>query len=275
VTEPPTPRTVPVWLWPNILSVDAPVLALLWQDLVARAYAVPVYWPARAMLFLTTWAIYIGDRLLDARSPAPDPASGRHLFYRRYSPIGWTLLTVAVVSDAIICLCFLRPPVLHAGLVLSAGVAVYLGIVHLTPLPASWFPKEEAAALIFAAGTFLAPWAFHPTPWSTLLAPLLAFTGLCLANLVAIEMWEWRELRQGGAPTPYAPTRLLDRAALLWVPALALASVMLSPADFFRPVALSGAALTALFASGRRIRLDLRRVLADATLLTPLFFFRL
>jgi hypothetical protein len=57
----------PVWLWMNLLSLDAPLVALVWQDLLARCYGTLLLPAGRTVLGLTVWAIYIADRLMDVR----------------------------------------------------------------------------------------------------------------------------------------------------------------------------------------------------------------
>jgi hypothetical protein len=47
------------------VSLDAPLVALVWQDFLARCYPHPLLFPARMVLVLTVWAIYIADRSLN------------------------------------------------------------------------------------------------------------------------------------------------------------------------------------------------------------------
>ena len=61
-------RPTPLWLWPNLLSLDAPLVALVWQDFAAHSFGHPLRLPARIVLALTVWAIYVVDRLLDEES---------------------------------------------------------------------------------------------------------------------------------------------------------------------------------------------------------------
>jgi len=60
----------PFWSWLNILSLDAPLIAVLWQALLARTFHIPLRPSGRLALGLTVWAIYLADRVLDARTPA-------------------------------------------------------------------------------------------------------------------------------------------------------------------------------------------------------------
>src|SRR3982751_3419994 len=68
-------------MWPNLLSLDAPVVAVLWQSLFARCFQVPFDASAALLLLLTVWLIYTADRMLDSQKG--EYCSPRHEFYRR------------------------------------------------------------------------------------------------------------------------------------------------------------------------------------------------
>ena len=59
----------PLWLWPNLLSLDAPLVAVLWQSFLAYRFSLPLRLSGCLALGLTVWSIYLLDRLLDARQP--------------------------------------------------------------------------------------------------------------------------------------------------------------------------------------------------------------
>src|SRR6478609_9082655 len=71
-----------LWLWPNLLSLDAPIVAVLWQILFARCFQVEVDPLGELLLLMTVWLIYAADRTLDAWRG--DVHSPRHEFYRRH-----------------------------------------------------------------------------------------------------------------------------------------------------------------------------------------------
>ena len=82
----PAARMRPWWLWPNVLSLDAPVVALVWQAAFARLLAVELGWTQRGLLAVCVWLAYCGDRLLDARRlPEGSVDSARHAFARDHS----------------------------------------------------------------------------------------------------------------------------------------------------------------------------------------------
>jgi hypothetical protein len=261
----------PFWLWPNLLSLDAPIVAVLWQDFLAYRFELPLRPAWRLVLGLTVWAIYLLDRLLDARQPPAFDEPARHRFYRRYRNAMAVLLGVVLAADAIVALGWLRPALLREGLVALAGVLAYLAAFHV-PAKAGKLPKEIAAAVLFTAGTFLTAWIRLPClrlAWAA-----LAFFILCLANMIAIETWEWRELpktRALAAP-PHVLTRWLGRTYLVWVPLAVMLCVIAGRNEWYASIALSAAACALLYAAGRHVSLEARRALVDGVLLTPILF---
>jgi hypothetical protein len=137
---------------------------------------------------------------------------------------------------------------------------------------ATRIPKELIVALLFTAGTFLVAWTAAPNAAGTLLLPALSFFLLCLANLVTIEMWEWRELRGENSGRPHRTAIWLGRSCVVWVSALAIASFVFGKSPWWDAVALSAAAESLMCAIGTRLSLEVRRMLVDAILLSPIFF---
>jgi hypothetical protein len=260
----------PIWLWPNLLSLDAPLVAVLWQGFLAYRLSLPLRPAGRLVLGLTVWAIYLSDRLLDARKPAELREPARHRYYRQHSKLMTALLAVVAAVDAVIAILWLRPDVLRDGLIPLAGVLIYLAAVHLAGIA---IPKEIAAAILFTVGTFLTAWAALPCPrlaWAA-----VAFFVLCLANIIAIETWEWRELPNGTAWAPHPYTRWLARTYLVWVPAAVIVCALLGRNEWYESIAVSAGACAVLFWFGRRLPLEARRALVDGVLLSPLLFLML
>ena len=94
----PSPRT-PWWLWPQVLSLDAPAVSVAWMAVLARGHHIKLppafYWG----LALITWIVYVLDRTADAISGRlPEPLSQRHRFYQRHSKLYLRLLLPAFVN---------------------------------------------------------------------------------------------------------------------------------------------------------------------------------
>jgi len=243
------------------------MIAVLWQAFLARQYAVPLRPAGRLALFLTVWSIYIADRLLDVRGPAEIAESARHQFYRRHKHFAAGLLAVLLIAALTIAVLELRPIVLRNGLIPLGAVLVYLGALNVWGT--GQVAKELVVAFVFTTGTFLVAWTNDPVSPATLLAPATAFFLLCLANLTAIEAWEWRELRDGAGP-PHGTTQALVRYIRIWVPVFA-AAALLTTGPWYRAIGLSAASMSALIYAGRRLPIELRRVLVDGVMLTPLW----
>lgn len=193
----------PVYLWPNLLSLDAPLIAVLWQLLLAQALHVQTGWREPLALFCAVWTIYIADRLFDAVRPAPagwEPE--RKTFYRKHSTL---MASIGVAAGLCATILALYSPFIRsfstAMVTLSGCVLSYFGLVHtraFKKLP-NW-PRELTVSIIFSVGTFL-PVAFSYRAKSQTLAYATLFALLCWVNTSVIEAEEWsrnRHTRQPG-----------------------------------------------------------------------------
>jgi hypothetical protein len=272
----------------HLLSLDAPTVAATWCT--AFLVAVGVSWQSQALrwpvLFLSiaTWLCYVGDRVLDARSPTPaNTLRARHHFYgtvwREQRSAFVLLVGLATLACAVIARYGLRASLLASFAALSAVSLLYFRRVHTgfasrsTPLA-----KEAAVAVIFALGCLIPAWTDAPPE----ARPRLALTGavfglLCWLNCVAIERWEsGGSLSAGAHPTTrWAAERLAPLLVLGSALAGALGLLRRAPAnanlEMLAPC-LAGAFMLLAVLEGLRLRLssEALRILADAALLTPL-----
>jgi hypothetical protein len=278
-----------VWLWPNLLSLDAPLVALLWQTLFAQRFHAAASAIPAVLLTATVWLIYAADRVFDAWSGTDQ--SPRHLFYRRnwrsFVPAWCGVLTLT----ALLALSGLPAATLRRGLMLLGIVAVYFGVVHCAPerlrrlRSRMLWPKEAAVGALFALGVSFVAWDQIQTLED--LATVLLFAGLCSLNCVAIEYWESKARREsalGYAAQGLEMARPEADPSNAWrnpirLVALAVACMALLVMDR-RPI-LGGAELASAVAflvlDWKRCRLSSNalRVLADVALLSPVVFLNL
>jgi hypothetical protein len=236
----------------SLLGLDAPIVALVWQDFLSRCYPSMLRPAGRWTLGLTVWAIYLADRLLDVRQPRFCAEPVPHRFCRSYRGFATALLGIVVSADLVVGFRWLRHAVFANGLVVSAGVAAYFGAFPVGRFRAAW--KPGMVALLFATGVFVVAWTGIPNPGQALMVPAVAFCLLCFSNLLLIRAWALRTSNRPG----------------LWAVALAVAFAAFAAPWWFAGVALSAAGLGVLAFLGARISHTARRVLADAVLLSPL-----
>ena len=106
---------------PHLLSLDAPIVAVVWARFFAEALGLDRLFPGvYLMLFCSVWAISLGDRLLDS-APWKEKISrtARHQFFRKH---WWWLLLLTLLPGGGVAW-------LGAGDVLGGAYAVPSGIV--------------------------------------------------------------------------------------------------------------------------------------------------
>jgi hypothetical protein len=257
-------------LWPNVLSLDAPVIAVVWQDAFARAFAVELGPAERVGLALAVWAIYATDRMVDGiRLGAPEAAAARHRFAHRHRVS--LLVAVGAAVAALGVLAFRVPPgLLAAAAGLGAGVAGYFFWNHLAGhrFGRTW-AKELIVGCVFAAGCALAPWLAARQPADLLPVGVFALLGTANALFIA-RLEQFRDAARGERSLPQCwpvgarPARHLAVAA-------GLLAILLTPGwpTLALAVATAAAGLCLTSRVESRYGPDAAAVWADTVLLAP------
>ena len=270
------------WQWLNILNLDAPLVAVLWQLLLTRSLGVTVNRLEPLVLAATVWFLYIADQLLDVLRPEPDGWQPvRKLFYRRYFRVAAALELILAVSILPLAYFLLRPSTFHGGLELSVAVAIYFAAIHAAPV--SWrglWPREAAVALLFAVGTFMPVWFASGKRTEALAAPALLFALLCWLNCAATETWEWELAGDQLGLGPSLVTRWtgqhIGSAGLTFVLLAGGSSAAgLASFRFASACAVSGAALSLLALNRSRLSPDSLAIAVNLALCSPLLVFAL
>ena len=256
-------------MWPNLLSLDAPLVAVLWQALFVRCFHATGDALPAVLLVLAVWLIYAADRALDAW--AGTGRRPRHEFYRRHWRAVLPVWTAVLAIAGWLAWTRLAPPLFQRGLLLLAGVMMYFAAVHFSPegFRRAW-PKEAAVAILFALGASLAALSRIRSTGDAV--SILLFSCLCWINCVAIEQWEQRDPFGSRAPLL---SRLCGWPIGAAAACVALAALLLPL--LHRPVlgeaeTASALAFVLLDRARRHFSADTLRVLADAALLSPVFF---
>lgn len=269
-------RSTNWWQWPTVLSIDAPMVAVLWQLLLARVAGVELGWAAPAVLALSVWLAYAADRWIEGwRLDADVIRTPRHHFYQRYR---WPVAAVwlaAFIADVTVAFARLSRADLIAGFVLIAAVAAYLLSHQLVHRHQRWrAPKELCVAALLTGGVTV--FLTEAPRIGALTSPLVLFALLCFTNCALISVWE-RDVDRAHGQTSLA----LDDAGnerlirqLPWMIAVLAVVAAVTSVGPAAETALAALASAVLLAGVDRIERTAgrqpARVLADLALMTPI-----
>jgi hypothetical protein len=199
-------RTLVLW---HLTSLDAPTVAVVWSLAFAWCGNVHLRPWTPLLLALTTWCIYVGDRLLDARrglrSFSGDGLRERHFFHWRHRKVLLPLAAAGACAATGMVLAFLPSMIRERGSLMAVAALTYLTGVHFghemgrRPAPRvrnRLMNKEFWVGVLFTAGCALPSWprmrssgAIHPELWSFWI-PVACFAALAWLNCACIARWE-------------------------------------------------------------------------------------
>jgi hypothetical protein len=289
---PPWVAPLPLRIW-HLTSLDAPTVAVVWTLSFAWSANLRLPWRALVLLALAAWVVYVGDRLLDARTALRTGQNHRlrqrHLFHWRHRRILFPLAILAACAAVSIFLILVPSPVRQQDSALAIAALAYFTGVHAgrrrqpfePQLSAQAMPqrpafpsKEMLVGLLFTAACALPTLARLPNTAALvpLLAPILFFALLAWLNCHAIEQWESTTANPSARLLPRStPTFFL--ATLLALTGLVLASVEFPfhprPAAMLAAGAMSSLLLALLDRRRRSLSPLALRVAADLVLLAP------
>lgn len=279
-------RRTPIWLWPNLLSLDAPAVAMAWLFMFQKIWLQVLPWGYYAALGLAVWGIYILDRIIDVKMLAPgDPRLGaRHDFHQRHMRFMSILAVVTLLGSA-----FVAGGHISFGPLVDYGKPVIFLVVVFFSL--TIFSKQDReiphlrnlfAGLAFSYGTAMGAhmWSWKPgifdaihPPFNLGVSPeMLAFAVLCTLNISAIHFWEQsafiKDREQGAAN---------DLSLTIPLTGLAAAAIGLAVLDeesrsrpFYYAVLISSSLIYILNRLRANLSVDALRVMADAAMIVPL-----
>jgi hypothetical protein len=272
----------PFWLLPNLLSLDAPLVAVVWLWMFAKTWGVN-YHPGHGyvVLALGVWVLYVADRLLDATLHGDSPrCRARHQFHRRH----WRKFVAGAVLALIVVLVtvLMKSPMAIFSYLVAEGVLVagFFAFATITPAAAGDIPyaKNILAGIAFAFGAALMAhvYLYDRGIWDLLKSrEFHGFAVLCILNISAIDLWEHAERSRD--PEVQAtdelsltlPLTLLGAASLFF----ALRAEQHSSRPFFYAILTGAALLHVLNRTRARFSMESLRVLADLALVAPALVF--
>ena len=249
-------RKIQLHQWPNVLALDAALIAIAWQAALAASVNVTIEWPASAILGLSVWLTYLADRLFDVGQQAHSKfVSLRHRFAKKNKCLLWGIWWGALVINLGLAT-RLNAYQIKRGFILLAICLLYTFLNQ--KLSRRFFPKEICVAIIFTAGVVIFIPAHIPLSLS------LALAWLCLLNCLVIGVRE-KEVDAQMQVHSIAPL-LVEHYLLIaaFVSAIAMARVQ---SELSLTMAFCAVAMASVHFYSARLKIENFRVLVDAILL--------
>jgi len=250
-------------LFLQLTALDAPIVALIWQEMAAHFCGNTPQWEERLILFCSVWGIYLADRVWDVtRLPDARLPAFRHRFARRHRNIFAAGAALNFMVAFLLAYTRLTRELIAAGSILAILCGVYLWWRHAMPKWRISLPMRAGCiGSIFAAGVVLTAWMHSPHPINGLLF-WIPLTLLFSANVLHAEAIESRFAGEVHGQKGFSSA----------IAAALIAAALLPITRDYTPVAgLILAALgTAVFAYYQeRFTPDTAAALADAILIVP------
>ena len=261
--------SIPFWAWPNLLSLDAAIVALIWQWFLAKSFNLALNWQQELVLALTVWLIYILDRLFDGLKLDLSKAhSLRHEFYYQHYFEFAILALLILLTDVYFVATSLQISTIIFGLLLSGLVLLYGLGLHLLAFARAY--KEIYIGILFSIGVSL---VYLKDSSPELLLAIAFFAILASLNCLLISSWERNlDFAQNYHSGIFAPEKINLRitASLLVFILLSLALLIISRNYYYFAIFLSFSLLLFLdFNKDLLSNLSLR-ILVDLALFSPL-----
>jgi hypothetical protein len=196
-TQQPQKPSIPWWLYPNVLSLDAPIVAVVWLSVFAKVWNVSYVEPMLpVVLGLFVWTVYAVDRLLDCKMKPEGDFPLRHRFHQAHSRWFIIAICIALIITAVLSLSVLQWSIVQTALLPVIATAAFFIFSFFTTSGARVsYAKNFLAGYAFAwgVGCGLVGLIGHslPSNWMQLLVlpEMLVFGLLCAINVTAVDLW--------------------------------------------------------------------------------------
>ena len=176
----------------NILSLDAPLVVIFWQEIIADALYVDLILQHRFVLFFSVWLSYSGDRFLECYGCISGPKlSSRHLFFYQNKLIFITFWLGILILTIYLAINFF--PTSHLFLSIPIFFLVFLNqLLNLRNLKKTKniISKEFRTAFILSVGCVMYP--LFSSNYGTVvysLVPICLF-GIFFGNCKLVKLLE-------------------------------------------------------------------------------------
>ena len=262
------------WRLSNALALDAALIGVCWQALVAKSLEVELGISHGFLLGAAIWLGYVADRLLDGVLMGSRACTQRHLLAVRYRTsflFAWMLVFIASLFFAFETL---SSEEISVGLFLAGLCVANAFLAQLDKTARFPLPKELRTALLYSVGIFFFVFCNLQEALFSFWVIFATVTTICFLNCCFIAHWEREvDLRQGQSSLAL---RLDCDSGYLCVGAFTffwfcLLAFFLFPERNLSPLFLVAGCATSFlpWLDSLPIEIEDKRILADWGLLVP------
>ncbi len=280
-----TPRIkphIPWWMYPNVLSLDAPLIAIVWLYVFSWMWDVNYVEPLLPLvLALVVWIVYATDRLLDGKLHHTSSFPLRHRVHQFYEKQFKLAIAIAALATLLLSLNVLQWSIVQTAILpLAATIGFFVLSFFSSSTKRVSYSKNLLAGYAFAwgVGAGLIGLLGLPQPANLfkLLAPeMLVFGLMCMINITAVDLWIKGSDELDDEGDEWALTMPLMMQAFFSV--LMMRTVHKDQNHpFYISMLISAALMYVVNRMRHRFSADFLRVVADLiALVAALFFFLL
>lgn len=266
-------------MYPNVLSLDAPIVAVVWLYVFAKVWSVNYVEPLLPwVLGLFVWLVYAVDRLLDGVLDKERDFPLRHQFHQRHKTKFIICIIIVSIITLVLSLNALQWSIVQSAFVpLGATVAFFaLSFTNVASSRVSYSKNLLAGyAFAFGIGAGLVGLLGLSSPLNVLklFSPeMLAFGLLCVINITAVDLWVKGSEELGTEEDEWALTLPLFALAVFCFLFMQFIKKDLSD-PFYSAILVATGMMYVINRVRHRYTSDALRVAADVVLLVSAAFF--
>lgn len=270
---------IPWWMYANVFSLDAPIIAVVWLYVFSWIWDVNYVEPLLpVVLALVVWIVYASDRLLDCKICQTSSFPLRHMVHQQYEKQFAFAIIIAVIATLLISLNVLQWSIVQTAIMpLGATAGFFVLAFFSSSTRRVSYTKNLLAGYAFAwgvgAGLIGLLGLPQPVNWFKLLAPeMLVFGLMCVINITAVDMWVKGSDELDDEGDEWALTLPLTLLAIFSV--LMMRTVHKEQYHpFYISILIAAALMYVVNRMRHRFSSDLLRVIADMIMLVAALFF--
>lgn len=250
-------------IFPSILAIDAPLIAIIWYNYFCKAYQVVPNFNFSVIILFSVWLGYMSDRLLDVSSREMSKIkTSRHIFVKKHYRLAWIIWTIIIIKLTIFCYINLNSENIVLCLMLFNATLAYT-ILNQYILKKNYI-KEAVVSLIFSTIVLIF------INQNILDKNFIHFYLICFINCIVLSKIEEKKDKKMGF---YSITHILNTFSINFLLLSILIYLLISAPSINNPFSIISLIALIMFNFRKKITNEgIRSILELAYFIVPLLF---